>query len=180
MRVVAIMLVLAGTAHADPTESLRARGERIAEEHGPYLQLEPMRAPDLESFDAKRDQTVTAIAIGNTLVLLKGDWWEGDRDDPMHPSVDQPGNGWRSGIRLARDLGFAKISVGGALGHVDTPNGSGTYRQVDLALSRSKRFSRWMTGFVAFGVGFRRWYGIPPPGEANGHQVMLTIGTTFR
>jgi hypothetical protein len=181
VRGVLVLLAVSTSAHADPHDAIRARAERLQEQHGPWLELEPIQAPDLESSDAKRDRKITAIAIGDTLVLLRGDWWEGDRDDPQRLRVDQPGHGWRTGIRLARDLGFAKLSGGATVGHVDTQNGSGTYRQVDVSLSRSVRLSRWMTGFISLGVGYRRWVGVQPPaGEWNGFQTMLTIGTTFR
>jgi hypothetical protein len=181
VRALALLPTLLATAHAEPNESLRARGDRIAEDHGPYLRLDPVQAPDLVSFDASRDGETTAIAVGHTLLVLRGDWWAGDKDDPLHPHVDQRGNGWRAGIQLARDLGFVKVSAGASVNRVDTDNGSGTYRQLDLAVSRSKRFSRWMTAFVSLGLGVRRWSGAAsPPGEANGHQVTLTIGTTFR
>lgn len=181
VRGILTLLVVSGTAHADPNDALHARAERLQEKHGPWLELEPIQAPDLESTDARRDQKLTAIAVGDTLVLLRGDWWEGDRDDPQHLRVDQPGRGWRTGVRFARDLGFAKLSAGAMIGHVDTQNGSGTYRQIDVSLSRSVRLSRWMTGFISLGLGWRRWVGVqPPPGEANGFQTMLTIGTTFR
>ena len=58
--------------------------------------------------------------------------------------------------------------------------GSGSYRDISLMISKSHRFSRWVTGWIGLSIGNRQWDGEAPDGEANATTIMLTIGGTFR
>ncbi len=73
-----------------------------------------------------------------------------------------------------------RAAIEAAIGHADTRDGSGTFTQFAASIGRTFHISHWMTAWISLDVGPRRWRGQPPPNEADGHQFMLTIGTTFR
>ena len=102
-------------------------------------------------------------------------------DTPYRLALDVPSQSWEVSLRLSRNLGFAHLDVGATLGEAQSrllgdgaydPNadagGLGTgrrpsmrarYYEVGAALTRTKRLSRWMTGWISLSVSARKWLG---------------------
>ncbi len=115
------------------------------------------------------------------LLELEGRSWSNrDDPDPLRPTIDVLGRGSSATARLSVDLGPVELEVTGSVVDLDTILGRGRYVDTGLAITKTRRLSRWMTAWISLGVGLRQWVGTVPDGESNGGQVTLTVGTTFR
>ncbi len=174
---VLVLVRRGGSARGDdPTETVRATSSSaLTRDHdGPWLQLDPMRASPLEDVGAAVRSEYQIWTIGpGTRAAIEGTQWTS--------KLDVPGRGWRAGLSLSHDFGFAVLTASGAIASDDTRYQRGAYYELGLSLSRSHRFSKWVTAWIALSIGRRVWVGPdPPPGEENVDQITLSIGGTFR
>ena len=193
MRALVLVVVLATPAHAD--EELHEHSSLL--DKGPQLDLDPVFRPALEGLGAASETERKVVPIGkHARAVFEGTWWaNADNDVTGQRAVDFESRGWRAGVRVERDLGFATLALHASLNHVDVdvpnmpryelggtsgPPGSGTYYDVGVALFRKWRLSRWMTAWISLDVGQRVWLGTPPAGEQNDTRATLSIGTTFK
>jgi hypothetical protein len=182
-RVLVVLLCCApAVARADddaPTQ-LRVRGEATDPE--PLLELDPTLAPQLAGIHTmeQRERADYDVA-GFRLHIASTAWANDDRAAPGAYHLDVPARGWRVGGGLVRDVGPFQLELGGWVNHVSSPFGTGTYVETGIQLIKRWKLARWMTAFIALGVGRRTWLGDEPPaGERNDTALMLRIGTTFR
>jgi len=188
VRATAIMVLLAsgaGTARAEDhaDASVRESSALTDEPDGPWLDLDVLLPPSIESFDATRDGTSTTFERWSTRMRLEGTWWTAGADVPENgaTNLDLPGEGWRAAVRLSRALGPVRFTADASLNHIDSRYGRGWYRDLSISIGRTKRLSRWMTGWISLSLGHRAWLGEErPDGEQDATQIMLSIGTTFR
>ena len=176
--VVATATVVVATAAADDGLVVRAEG-RAREE--PILTLDPVIQSRLEGLAVEQHVEQAQFQVGKTRVMVESIASD-NVDTPWRVATDVPSRSWRTVARFSRDLGFAQLVATGSLGEVQTRYGSGAYYDLGLSLVRSKRFSRWVTAWVALSLGTRTWLGdAPPPGEARSStQLTLSVGGTFR
>ncbi|HTL35835.1 MAG TPA: hypothetical protein VL326_22050 [Kofleriaceae bacterium] len=181
MRRVALVVVAvaARTAAADDGVAVHVKREAV---HEPYLTLDPMLRSNLEGLTATDERTATEVTIGDTHMILEGIASENvDRPDRGRVVEDVESRGWRAGVRITRKIGPFDFDAWAAAANVQTRYGSGTYRDVGVALTKRFSLSRWMKAWISLSVGSRTWLGgEPPPGEANSTQATLSVGTTFR
>jgi hypothetical protein len=168
-----------GGAWADDALGVRAReAEATAGER--WLSLDPVVPPMLRGLGAAEARERKVIRLGPSVTVAgEGSWWE-QVDKPGRPMIDVEARGWRAAVRATYDAGPFQLEASGSIDHIDQRDGSGTYREAGLTVSRTFKLSRWMTAWIALGVGRRWWQGTAPAGEADATQTMLTIGTTFR
>jgi len=107
--------------------------------------------------------------------------------------------GYRASLSISRDLGFARLTAGVALDSLQSTNmlvgpsqgegsdravryGSATFLERGIALTRTHRFSRWMTGWISLSLTQRTYLGdaVPPGEQKNETRLMLSVGTTFK
>ena len=175
--VVVAVALLPGAARADDPTSLRD-GEKpllLGEASEAILHLDLVELPSLAGLGAKAEgHEQTTVMIGrHTWVELESMRWSND--------LDVPERGYTAGVRLAHDFGPFVVGVGAELHSIDRRYGGGSYYDVGLTIGTSKKLSRWMTAWIALSIGRRKWLGDKPPdGEADGEQVTLSIGTTFK
>jgi hypothetical protein len=173
-----VVLLLASSAHAD--NALQARVE--AEASKSWLELDPVIEPRARAgglLVTNRRETRDTIALdARTALTLVLDEWANKEGAVGYRDVR--GQGWQASARLMRDLGWARFTITAAIGDVDTRYTRGRYTDVGASLLHVFRLSRKRTGWAGLTVGRRTWQGgEPPPGEANGMQVMAVIGFTF-
>jgi hypothetical protein len=190
----AVLVMVTGVARAEePTERLieqplEVHAQGAPDLPAPDLPVEPLMRPDLEAFDAIRNRLATRLTLGaHTWATIEGSWWSAERNDPENGGTkDRPGHGWRAALRLSRELGPLHFELTGGIGQADSVGEldnrytGGMFSDVSASLSMTKKLSRWMTAWIALSFGHRTWLGVPPLGEADTTQGMLTIGTTFR
>lgn len=179
---------MAATARADdPVDTVyEDDGTDDEDEPGPLvlkpsLTFDPVLRPQLQGEGGERDGKKTSLLLGpRTRATVEGVWWQINQDQLL-PNWDVEARGWNAGLRIDHDLGWAQFQGSASVNRVDTRYGTGTYVDVGLSLRRTKRLSRWMTGWISLGVGIRQWQGTQPPpaGEKNAIGAMLTLGTTF-
>lgn len=193
-RAATFVVLAAGTSAARADETPRVEARSSLTEHGPVLELDPTLATNVEGLGAIEDSERTAIRIDpRTVLTLEGTWWSNDdRDRDGRPALDVAGRGWRAGVRLSRDVGFATLEVGGVyneteLEHltVNERNEIGAFgraRYVDVGAAVTRRFglSPWMHAWISLGINRRIWVGDSPTGEPDATSLGLSIGTTFR
>src|SRR5205085_10351647 len=139
-------LVMSGAAHADDAASVHEEDTPalMRKDDEALLHLDPIATPTFAGLGATAEVAErTSIALGRrSWVELQGTKWATDLDVPAHGST--------VGVRLAHDFGWFVLSANAALSHIDmsgTMTGrGGTYRDLSLTISKSKRFSRWVTG----------------------------------
>lgn len=191
---ISLVLFAVSTAHAEPdgedlevldTTAVHLRVQSAQQAaasalldapDGPALRLSPIAHPNGVAFGAKERAVRQAWAIGTHLVLsTENVAWK------SAPDLDITSRGWRAIGTLSIDLGTGlRLGLTYGKGNVYSRYGAGTYSDRAIAITRSKKLSRWMTGWIALAVAHRTWDGIPPLGEANSTQGMVTVGTTFR
>ncbi len=175
--VVAAVALLPGAAFADDPTSLRD-GEKpllLRDADEAILHLDPVVLPSTAGLGAKAEvHEQTTISLGRrTWVELESMRWSNE--------LDVPERGWHGGVRLVHDVGPFVVSVGAELHGIDRRYSSGSYYDLGVTIGKTKQLSRWNTAWIALGIGRRTWFGKEPPvGEANGEQVMLSVGTTFK
>ena len=156
---------------------------RVEGEPEPLLHIDPTLVPRLEGLGAVEQTRETVLPIGaKARAVFEGAWWENDDRDLRHPLIDVPGRGWRTSLRLQRELGPLTLVLGAALADVDSRYGSGRYYDVGIGIGRTFKLSRWMTAWIMLTAGRRHWLTDRPiAGEPiDDTTVMLTFGTTFR
>ncbi len=169
-----VLAARAGPVLADDVQSihLSERAEDAALP-APLLQLDPVVRPNAEGLGDSdvHHQTQFELPAGFQLVT---DTVE------RHNELDVATDGWRVEGWLHRDLGFATLSVGGGVEHIDSRYLHGTYREVGAALTRTFAWSNGRVAWIQLSIGQIQWRGAEPPkGEDNSTQVMLSAGTTF-
>jgi hypothetical protein len=182
-----VVILVTSAARAEEPLELHEQTNPSPSHDVPELQLVPLPRLDLEMFDGVRERAATRIQLGtHTWATLEGTWWSADRDAPANAGTRfRPGYGWRTGLRLSRDVGWLRFDASVATGRSGGRNegdreDGGAYTDASLSLSHTRRLSRWMTGWIALTLVHRDWHGAPPPGELNLTELVLTIGTTFR
>lgn len=136
---------------------------------------------------------------GEARIDLTGLWWANDDDvKPGQVRLDSPARGWTTGVQLSRDLGFARFTVHGSVGQVDSEFGReqirdagsergdvavgrGRYREVGVSLRKTFRLSRTMNAWISLGLGHRAWSQDRKLTlrEPDATELTLSIGTTF-
>jgi hypothetical protein len=173
--VVGVIAWIAHDAAGDDLELVHIRDE--AADHAlpaPVLVLDPLVRPNGEGLGDSDTHHRTTFDVPGSMQLVT-DTVE------RYNELDVTTRGWRVEGWLHRDLGFARLSVGGALENIQSRDVRGTYYELGAAVTRVFRLSRWNTAWISLSLGKRKWLGVePPPSESDGTQVMLTIGTTFR
>lgn len=181
------MVVMVGSAHADDDATrLAERYEASDALPAPVLEIDPVFRPTVEGLATKEVHHTARYDLFGTRITLDGV----ERLD----ETDVASRGWRTELKLRRDLGFAMLTAGLSLENIQSTNivrtaeqgeqrfGSRTYVDMGVALTRTFKLSRWHTAWISLSLGRRRWLGDgpPPPGEQDSTQVMLSIGTTFK
>ena len=124
------------------------------------------------------------VAVGkHTTLTVDGDWFA----SMLGPDLIAPHDrdvverGWRGAATLAHDFGPFSVAATAGLGHVDGVLETGTYRTLALSISKTHRFSKWVTAWIALTVASQQWIGsTPPAGDPSRTTFMLTIGGTFK
>lgn len=169
MRRAAWLVLVPAIAGADDTVDLHAHA---SEKDVPILVLDPALTSRFESVHADEQTAHAIVPVGRGVdAILENTTWTND---------DLAQRGWRSAAGLTRDFGVARLTATAAYGGTDGWIGGGRYVDLTIALTRTFKLSRWMTGFISLSLGVRSWQGTPPPGESNGASAMLSVGTTFR
>ncbi len=187
MRIAPLLLLVAsaGVARADDETSIRVTSELMTERDGPWLELDPQLPTKLESFDTERDGKSMTIELGKRAKLsLDGEWWSsGPRmlSGGRIADRDVRGNGWTAGARASYDLGPVELEVGISESSIDTPYGSGRYRDYTVALTRRFHWTKNIPGWVSLSIGRRVWNKEKPPpvGEEDATTLMLSVGGSF-
>jgi len=181
----AIVVAGAGVVHADGVTSIRVTSERMTERDGPWLELDPILATRLESFDAERDSKATTIEVGSRAKLtLDGEWWSaGPRmlGNGRIADRDVWGNGWTAGVRGSYDLGPLELGAGASVSQIDTPYGSGRYRDLSVSVTHRFHWSKHVPGWITLSLTRRTWATDQPPpdGEEDSTTLMLSVGGSF-
>lgn len=189
-RVVGIVLVGSVTnVHADELATSLVEKYGTSDRGEPGLVLDPMFRPGIETIGMTEVRHESRHDLFGTQIIVDGVERSSERDTFTR--------GYRASLTLSRDLGFARLSAGVAVDSLQSTNmlsgpdrgegtdravrfGSGTFLESSVALTRSHKFSRWMTGWISLSLTHRSWIGEPPPGEQSSTQLMLSIGTTFK
>jgi hypothetical protein len=172
------------TAVDDATlDDLSVRAGSLFHDPGePVLQLDLVPRPHLVGLGVTEDTARRAISLGSATITLTGTSWKGFADAvPLDGNERDIARGSRAAIGFRYDLGWAQVDAEVSHNVLSSRYGSGSYRDMSLAISKSHRFSRWVTGWLALSIGNRRWDGVPPDGEAESSTtLMLMLGFTFR
>lgn len=185
-RVVGIVLVGSVTAaRADDALTMSLVEKYGTRAHAvPGLTLDPMFRPGIETVGMTEVHHEARYDLFGTQIVVDGVERTSERDTFTR--------GYRAGLTISRDLGFARLTAGVAVEHLQSSNmlidpnkgtvrfGSGAFLESGIALTRTHQFSRWMTGWISLSLTHRSWLGEPPPGEQDSTQLMLSVGTTFK
>jgi len=189
-----ILVSVCGPAHADP----RATGsdDTLARDHGsaglakrtrlrlqhtdePLLHIDHVPPLTAEA-GATTERTTSILELGKGVRLAaEGTWWSAAQRSPLS-GLDDLAHGWRAASELSYDVGPVRIGIHAGAGQVDSRFERGNYHFAGASASRTFQISRWMRAWISLGLGFQRWSGAPPPGEANSASLQLSVGTTFR
>ncbi len=188
-------LLVAGAAYADDAMELRTQ-TLFEKSREPLLHLDPVSLPSLAGLGTREDtHERSMMQLGeHTWLELEGvHWTNQERDRRFTNDETTPERGYSAGVRLSTDVGPFQLSLLARVGEIDSqqsllaqrltgerPFAPGRYYEVGVTIGKTKKLSRWMTAWVALTAGYRAWIGEPPPGERDGGQLMLTLGTTFR
>jgi hypothetical protein len=180
MRCLICVLVVAlggTTALADPLAIRRLREE----DAGPQLVIDPVLMRDLSNLGGHRTRERVRYQLGPLTFTGEAETWQVDDHTPETPPIDLPGRGWSLGTRFAAQLpGGLTLEGVASIQRDDSAYGSGTHRDLGLAIRKAHRFSRWTTAWIQLGIGRRTWSGQPPAGEKNATTVGISIGGTFK
>lgn len=162
--------------------SVREARSLLHDPGAPRLTLDVVPRPHIVGLGVTEDTRRAAISLGKrAAITLSGTSWKGYADAvPRGGAESDVARGTRTAIGFHYDLGWLQIDAELAQNGLSSRYGSGTYREVSLRISKSHRFSRWVTGWIGLSLGYRQWEGTPPPGEADAWNIMLSIGGTFR
>jgi hypothetical protein len=174
---------------------LHIRVTRVHDVDKPDVDPEPVALSSLEGLTAHTARTATTVSIGRTDVVLEG-ISSLNVDSPQHPAEDLVTRGWRTGIRVGRDVGGIHFEATAALERDEmqalefqnrlTPAeqhaslGTGTF--YELGVSATKRFKlAHHDAWLSLTAGRRVWLGDNPPAneEKESFQLMLRFGFTF-
>jgi hypothetical protein len=192
VRVVLAHVVAAGVVHADDGAPLDVSMDDLAVRESstlfhdpgePQLKLDIIPRPAAIGLGVLEDTQRTALRLGKrAMITASGTSWKGYADAvPFDGNESDIANGRRTAVGFHYDFGWLQLDAELARSSLSSRFGpSGTYRDVSLRLSKSHRFSRWVTGWIALSVGRRIWEGEPPEGEEDSTFIMLSIGGTFR
>lgn len=163
--------------------SVRDSGSLFHDPAEPLLKLDVVPRPTIVGLGVTEDTHRTAIRIGPRATLtMSGTAWKGYTDAVPRdgtPEIDVA-RGSRAAIGVSYDFGWLQLDAQISQNVLSSRYGSGSYRDFSLTISKSHRFSRWVTGWIALSIGHRQWDGEAPDGEADATHVMLSIGGTFR
>jgi len=149
----------------------------------PLLTLDVVPRPNIVGLGVTDDTHRTAISLGKrATITLTGTSWKGYADAVPRDGISDNdiARGTSAGIGFHYDFGWLQLDADLSENVLSSRYGSGAYRDISLRISKSHRFSRWVTGWIGLSIGYRQWEGTPPPGEANSGNIMLSIGGTFR
>jgi hypothetical protein len=149
----------------------------------PLLNLDIVPRPNIVGLGVTADTHRTAIQLGpRAKITMTGTSWKGYWDAvPIDGNEEAMAHGTRMGVGFHYDLGWLQIDAEWWQNTLSSQYGSGAYRDVSLRISKSHRFSRWVTMWFGLTIGYRKWEGEPPPGEQRSSSyIMLGIGGTFR
>lgn len=149
----------------------------------PLLTLDIVPRPNVVGLGVTEDTKRTAIQLGpRAKIMMTGTSWKGYADAVPTDGVPENdvANGTRMAIGFQYDFGWLQLDAWASQNVLSSQYGSGAYRDVSLTISKSHRFSRWVTGWIGLSIGRRTWTTDPPDGEDNATTIMLTIGATFR
>ncbi|MGE0397379.1 MAG: hypothetical protein AB7T06_11705 [Kofleriaceae bacterium] len=178
----AVLLALPAIAHADDELGVHESGALFHDPDAPLLTLDVVPRPNIVGLGVTEDTKRTAISLNKRAsITLTGTSWKGYSDAvPLDGSERDIARGHRAAIGFHYDLGWLQLDAEIANNVLSSAYGSGAYREYSLRLSKSHRFSRWVTGWIGLSIGRRQWEGTPPTGEADSTFIMLSIGGTFR
>ena len=149
----------------------------------PLLTLDLVPRPGIAGLGVTEDTDRITLVLGQRATLtLSGASWRGYTDAvPVDGNEDELVRGARAALRFRYDLGWLQLDASASQNAMSSRYGSGTYRDVSLTISKSHRFSRWVTGWIGLSLANRQWTGQPPVGEEQSSTtLMLSIGGTFR
>lgn len=185
MRAFAYLLILATHIASADEPSLVVRVPERWQDGEPLLHLD--ERTNAEGLGGAKQRETSIFQIGSAArVVMSGELWTNDpwADGKPHASsgeLDPAARGWLARFELGRDVGPFWLSGHVTVGRVDGRFEQGTYRDIGVSLLKRFRLSRWMLAWIGLTISSRQWLGgSPPPGEANGSSLMLTVGTTFR
>ncbi|GEM_PF-5840408 len=163
--------------------SVRDSGSLFHDPGEPMLKLDIVPRPMAVGLGVTEETHRTAIKLGaRAMITMTGTSWKGYADAVPRDGV--PDNdvtrGSRAAIGFHYDFGWLQLDAELSQNVMSSRYGSGSYRDISLMISKSHRFSRWVTGWIGLSIGNRQWDGEAPDGEANATTIMLTIGGTFR
>jgi hypothetical protein len=175
-----LLTLCAGVAHGDDEDGGEVRESAgLAEDHG-WLDFDPVLSSRLEGVGATQHVDDMTVRLGPDLVAhLEGANWSSE-DEPWRPELDLPTRGWRTALRVSRDLGFARLEGQAAVVDYDDTLARGRYLEAGIAVVKTFKLSRWMRAWISIGVGRKVWLGDAPDGESNDVTLGLSLGTTFR
>lgn len=150
----------------------------------PLLTLDVVPRPNAIGLGVTEDTHRAAIKLGPRATLYTtGTGWQGYLDAvPIDGNEDPEARGWSTGIGFAYDFGWLQLDASITENTMSSRfGGSGRYRDVQLTLSKSKKLTSWLTGFIALSIGNRTWEGEPPPGEPrSSSHFMLSVGAKWK
>jgi hypothetical protein len=133
----------------------------------------PALAAGLGVDEGREDHVVELIP--HARLATGGRWWKSGTSYDIDPQA----RGWNVGAELSYDLGAFRISATAAEGHVESRFERGTYRDLELSISRTFQLTKTVQGWAALGLNARRWAGTPPPGEVNSTTLMFRLGANW-
>lgn len=153
----------------------------------PQLELDLVPRPNILGLGVVEDTHRTAVTLFKRLTIsASGTSWKGYADAVPHEGDALPrdpreiANGRSYGVGLSYDAGWLRLDASLSENKLSSQYGSGAYREVSLSISKTHRFSRWVTGFLSLSIARRTWNTPPPPGEFNSTYFLLSLGATFR
>ncbi|HEX5061375.1 MAG TPA: hypothetical protein VFV99_18535 [Kofleriaceae bacterium] len=188
MRSVLIIVLATGVASADDppdsTEPTELHEGLTREATGPLLHIETALRPAAEGFDADVRREQVDLDLGpRTYAQFESSAYARFEDGMPKGWTTSLFNseGWSTTLRMVHDFKVIQVGAEASYNRVDSAYAHGSYAFVGASLTRMRKLSRWMTGWISLSLGYTYWLGgQPPPGERNGAAGMLTIGTTFR
>jgi hypothetical protein len=174
-----IALACVTPAHADEPEA-------PVEAPGPgWLELDPAFTAN-RGIGAVEEHDGVRLRLGpRTSVALDGSWWQNQDDrlsgaDFRGAQIDVDERGWRAGLHVMHDFGFAQLVAGVSVSHVEHVFGRGRYATVSLALRKTWKLSRWTTLWLEIGGGVQSFFGERPETRQEAAAMTLRLGGTFR
>jgi hypothetical protein len=148
----------------------------------PLLELDVVPRPHVVGLGITEDTHRTALQLGpRAKITFSGSSWQGYADAvPRDGAENEIARGSRATVGFHYDFGWLQLDATISQNAISSHYGSGSYRDVELRLSKTKRFSRWVSVWIGLSLGRRVWDGTPPLGEQSSTHIMLSVGGTFR